>query len=158
MGLERGHRQLGRGMGHRDGSRAVGMNIPEYVALPHSLAGAGIGGHEIGEQHLGLHAEEHPMDGFELQRAVVEVHQLHQSVPGGQRGPLLRRRQGLLPFIAGLGRGQGVVVCFSHLLKVQLLFHFLIPQYSQSPFHEHWQGYNLSLIHIYTMFCSNHSI
>ena len=39
----------------------------------------------------------------------MEVVQLHQGVPGGQRGPLLRGGELLLPLIALLRGGQGVV-------------------------------------------------
>ena len=39
----------------------------------------------------------------------MEVHQLAQGVPGGQAVPLLRRGELLLPLVALLGGGQGVV-------------------------------------------------
>ena len=49
------------------------------------------------------------MDGLELQGLVVEVDQLRQGVPGGQGLPLILGRDALLPLIALLGGGQGVV-------------------------------------------------
>ena len=34
-------------------------------------------------QLLGVHAEEHAVNGLELQGVVMQVHQLHQGVAGG---------------------------------------------------------------------------
>ena len=57
----------------------------------------------------GSDAEDHPVDGLELQGVIVVVDDLHQSVAGGEVFPLALRRHLLEVFIAGLGGGQGVV-------------------------------------------------
>ena len=107
--LEGAHGQLVGGVGDGDGPLAPGVDIAEHVALPLTPPGAGIGGAQGLHHPLRLHAEDHPVDGLEFQRVIVEVHQLHQGVPGGQIGPLSLRGEPLLPLIALLGGGQGVV-------------------------------------------------
>ena len=68
------------------------------LALP--FVGAGIGGlHRL--QHLfGLHAEEDAVDRLELEGVVVIIHHFHQSIAGGQIGPLVLRRDLLQVLIA----------------------------------------------------------
>ena len=54
-------------------------------------------------------AEEHAVDGLELERIVVVVHDLDKCVAGGQCEVFLGSLALLLLFIAGLGGGEGVV-------------------------------------------------
>ena len=54
-------------------------------------------------------AEEHAVDGLELERIVVVVHDFDKCVAGGQREVFLGSLALLLLFIAGLGGGEGVV-------------------------------------------------
>ena len=71
--------------------------------------GAGIGTHQRVQQGCGVGVEHHPVDGLEFQAAVVEIHQLAQGVPGGQGIPFFQRHEPLLPLVALLGSGQGVI-------------------------------------------------
>ena len=86
-----------------------GQDVGELVALALAGVGAGIGGQQVGQQLLGVHPKDHPVDGLKLQGVVVEVHQLHQGIPGGVGLLLLGGEGGLELFPAGLGGGQGVV-------------------------------------------------
>ena len=56
-----------------------------------------------------IHAEQHPVDGLELQGIVVVIDHLHQCVAGGKRQILLGGLALLLLLIAGLGSSQRVV-------------------------------------------------
>lgn len=61
------------------------MGEAEHMAVP--LPGMRReGGEQLLHHPLRLHAEDHPVDGLELQGGVVEVDQL--GVPGGQAVPL----------------------------------------------------------------------
>ena len=108
-GLERAHRQLHPGIGHRDGTGMPCIGVGDGVALALPFVGAGIGGlHRL--QHLfGLHAEEDTVDRLELEGVVVIIHHFHQSIAGGQIGPLVLRRDLLQVLIALLGCCQRVV-------------------------------------------------
>ena len=88
------------------------------LAVPHeldgvtvalALVGVGIGGAEGVHELLVIHAEQHAVDGLELQGIVVVVDHLYQRVAGGQRQILLGGLALLLLLIAGLGGGQRVV-------------------------------------------------
>ncbi len=104
--LQGAHGQLGGGVGHGDGPPLPGQDVGELVALALAGVGAGIGGQQVGQQLLGVHPKDHPVDGLKLQGVVVEVHQLHQGIPGGWGLLLLGERGGLELFPAGLGGGQ----------------------------------------------------
>ena len=107
--LEGAHGQLHLGIG--DGDEVI-VALPadlDGVALALALVDVGIGLLELGHKGLGVRAEDHPVDGLELQGVVVVVDDLHQSVAGGEVFPLALRRHLLEVFIAGLGGGQGMV-------------------------------------------------
>ena len=79
------------------------------MAHARPLVGVGVELLEGGDELLRVHAEDHPVDGLELEGVVVEVLDLHQGVPGGKAGPLVLGGDLLEILIAGLGGGQGVV-------------------------------------------------
>ena len=79
------------------------------VAVALALIGVGIGGAEGVHELLVIHAEQHPVDGLELQGIVVVIDHLHQCVAGGKRQILLGGLALLLLLIAGLGSSQRVV-------------------------------------------------
>ena len=79
------------------------------VALALALVGVGVELLELFHELLMVDAEEHAVDGLELERIVVVVHDLDKCVAGGQREVFLGSLALLLLFIAGLGGGEGVV-------------------------------------------------
>ena len=107
--LEGADSQLHPGIG--DGEEAI-VALPadlDGVAFPLALVDVGIGLPELGHKGLGVRAEDHPVDGLELQGIVVVVDDLYESVAGGKVFPLALRRHLLEVFITGLGGGQGMV-------------------------------------------------
>ena len=88
------------------------MAVPadlDDVALALALVGVGVELLELFHEFLMVDAEEHAVDGLELERVVVVVHDLNKRVAGGQREVFLGSLALLLLFIAGLGGGEGVV-------------------------------------------------
>lgn len=79
------------------------------VALALALVGVGVELLKLFHELLMVDAEEHAVDGLELERIVVVVHDLDKCVAGGQREVFLGSLALLLLFIAGLGGGEGVV-------------------------------------------------
>ena len=61
------------------------------------------------QQLFSLDTKEDPVNGLKLQRRVMKIHQLAQSVAGGQTFPLVPGGKPLLPLIALLGGGERVV-------------------------------------------------
>ena len=111
-GLKRSHRQLGTWVGDHHLSLPIGTDIGQdmctAIHFPTSER-TGIKSLQGGQQLLRLHTEHHPVDRFKLQGLVVEIDQLAQGIPGGQAVPLILWNQLLLPLVALLGCGQGVV-------------------------------------------------
>ena len=95
-GLEGAHGQLGGGVGDGVVLLMALVHCGEDVALALASVNAGVILFQSSQQVLRLHAEDHPVDGLELQGFVVEVVQLHQGIPGGETGPLLRGGELLL--------------------------------------------------------------
>ena len=107
--LQRADGQLDLRVG--DGDEIV-VAVPadlDDVALALALVGVGVELLELFHELLMVDAEEHAVDGLELERVVVVVHDLDKCVAGGQREVFLGRLALLLLFIAGLGGGEGVV-------------------------------------------------
>ncbi len=53
------------------------------MALALTLVAIGIELLQLGHEMLGLHAEQHTVDGLKLQGVIVVIHHFHQGVAGG---------------------------------------------------------------------------
>ena len=108
-GLQRADGELDLRVGNGD---EIVVAVPadlDDMAFALALVGVGIELLELFHELLMVDAEEHAVDGLELERVVVVVHDLDKCVAGGQREVFLGSFALLLLFIAGLGGGEGVV-------------------------------------------------
>ena len=87
-----------------DEGDALGDRPDPWVDLPAAEGVRVMPAHGV-QQPFRLHAEDHPVDGLELQGLVVEVHQLAQGESGGKAGPLLGGGEPLAPLVASLRGG-----------------------------------------------------